>query len=90
MYIFDFSNITYIFSFFKILKQKYGDNQNIEELELDPLMKQIMIFENHSHDNFEEIDAQVENFEGIWDGKLDLKFFFQIYFSISNQFENRH
>jgi hypothetical protein len=33
-------------------------------------MKQIMIFENHSHDNFEEIDAQVENFESIWDGEL--------------------
>lgn len=50
-----------------ILKQKFGDTQNIEEFESDPLMKQIMIFENHSHDNFEEIDAQVENFEGVWD-----------------------
>ena len=52
----------------QILKQKFGDGQNIEEFESDPLMKQIMIFENHSHDNFEEIDAQVENFEGVWDG----------------------
>jgi hypothetical protein len=51
-------------------------------------MKQIMIFENHSHDNFEEIDAQVENFEGIWDGKLDLKFFF--FQSLINYIENRH
>lgn len=33
----------------------------------DPLMKQILIFENHSHDNFEEIDSQVENLEGVWD-----------------------
>lgn len=51
------------------MKQKYGDNQNIDELELDPLMKQILIFENHSHDNFEEIDSQVENFDSVWDGK---------------------
>ena len=43
-------------------------------------MKQISIFENHSHDNFEEIDSQIENFEGVWDGK---------FFSFSNYFEYR-
>lgn len=33
-------------------------------------MKQISIFDTHSHDNFEEIDSQIENFEGVWDGEF--------------------
>ena len=36
--------------------------------ESDQLFKQILIFENHAHDNFEEIDGHMENLEGMWDG----------------------
>ena len=53
-------------------------------MELDPLMKQIMIFENHSHNNFEEIDAQVENFESIWDGEFKFYLKLLINFQKSN------
>jgi hypothetical protein len=31
-------------------------------------MKQVVIFENHAHDNFEEMDSHLENIEGTWDG----------------------
>ena len=37
------------------------------ELHADKLMKQILIFENHAHDNFEEMDSQMENITSVWD-----------------------
>ena len=46
------------------MKNKHGKT---ESYQADPLLKQIHIFESHSHDNFEEIDSQIENFEGVWD-----------------------
>jgi hypothetical protein len=52
------------------LKNKYGPiDMSDSELEHDKLMKQILIFENHAHDNFEEMDANMETIVGVWDGK---------------------
>lgn len=33
----------------------------------DKLFKQIEIFEKHARDNFQELDSQMENIEGVWD-----------------------
>jgi hypothetical protein len=52
------------------LKSKYElntENKSSGGFESERLMKQIIIFEDHSHDNFEEMDAQLENIEGTWD-----------------------
>jgi len=35
--------------------------------ESDKLIKQIIIFENHAHNNFLEMDSQIENIENVWD-----------------------
>ena len=55
----------------KSLKARYY------EAEEDPrspavggLLKQIAIYENHAHDNFEELDSHLEHIEGTWDGQL--------------------
>ena len=56
----------YFCSYCKNLKTKY---ETVDTIDSDRLMKQIVIFESHSHDNFEEMDTQLENIEGTWDGK---------------------
>ena len=48
---------------------KYGSLDESLEKESDKLMKQIDIYENHAHDNFEKIDNNLDNIMGFWDGK---------------------
>jgi hypothetical protein len=46
--------------------------ENEDEKNADKLFRQILIFENHAHDNFEQMDSQMENIVGVWDGKFKL------------------
>lgn len=81
----------YIFIFICILnksvKNEYGYNENNQqptEVESsDKLFMQICIFENHAHDNFAEMDSQIENIIGFWDG-ITFFFTFLIDFGIIN------
>ena len=57
----------------KNLKAKYEKELNVDA-ESDKLFKQIEIFEKHARDNFQEMDSQMENIEGVWD---DLKTCFE-------------
>ena len=49
-------------------KQLYG-YENESRNDNDPLLKQIEIFENQAHANFEELDSNLENIESVFDGE---------------------
>ena len=39
----------------------------------DQLSKQITIFENHARSNYDDLEAQLENIDAVWDGKKQNK-----------------
>lgn len=60
-------NLKILNSNLKSVKTEYG----YTDAELDSpdrLFMQICIFENQAHDNFADMDSQIENIVGFWDG----------------------
>lgn len=58
----------------KLYGYQTGDEQEPAEIQSDRLLKQIFIFESHAHDNFAEMDSQIENIIGFWDGLTHFHF----------------
>jgi hypothetical protein len=51
------------------LKLRYDNVQDAVSVEDKfNFMKQITIFEDYAHDNFEELDSKLENIESMWSG----------------------